>query len=37
VLARPGGAAVALTGHHEILIPLLHAGILASLAGHPIR
>ena len=27
VLDRPGGAGIALTGHHELLIPLLHAAI----------
>jgi hypothetical protein len=32
VLQRPGGEGIALTGHHEILIPLLHAAIVASLA-----
>jgi hypothetical protein len=31
VLDRPGGAGIALTGHHEILIPLLHAAVLARL------
>jgi hypothetical protein len=31
VLIRPGGKALAITGHHEITIPLLHAGILAAL------
>ena len=25
VLDRPGGAGIAMTGHHELLIPLLHA------------
>ena len=33
VLIRPGGKALAITGHHEITLPLLHAGILASLSG----
>ncbi|OHB74255.1 MAG: hypothetical protein A2Z34_00525 [Planctomycetes bacterium RBG_16_59_8] len=33
VLQRPGGRAIALTGRHEILLPLLHAGILAVLEG----
>lgn len=28
VLQRPGGAGIALTGHHELLIPLLHAAVL---------
>lgn len=27
VLDRPGGTGIALTGHHELLIPLLHAAI----------
>jgi hypothetical protein len=32
VLERPGGAqGIALTGHHEILIPLLHAAVAARL------
>jgi len=34
VLERPGAEGIALTGHHEILIPLLHAAVLARLAGH---
>lgn len=34
VLDRPGGAGIALTGHHEILIPLLHAAVLARLLKH---
>lgn len=33
VLKRPGGKAIAITGHHEITLPLLHAGILAALSG----
>ena len=37
VLARPRGKAIAITGHHEILIPLIHAGVRASLAGKKIR
>jgi hypothetical protein len=28
VLERPGGQGIALTGHHEILIPLLHAAVV---------
>jgi hypothetical protein len=32
VLQRPGSAGVALTGHHEIMIPLLHAAVVARLA-----
>ncbi len=36
VLQRPGGAGIALTGHHEILIPLLHAAVLDALPeNHP--
>jgi hypothetical protein len=31
VLDRPGGAGIALTGHHEILIPLLHAAVAAKM------
>jgi hypothetical protein len=34
VLERPGGArGIALIGHHEIMIPLLHAAVAARLAG----
>jgi hypothetical protein len=33
VLQRPGAEGVALTGHHELMIPLLHAAILARLAS----
>ena len=29
VLDRPGGAGIALTGHHELMIPLLHAAVTA--------
>jgi hypothetical protein len=32
VLERPGASGIALTGHHEILIPLLHAAVLARIA-----
>jgi len=31
VLARPGGSAYALTGHHEIMVPLLYQAILENL------
>ena len=31
VLARPKGKAIALTGHHEILLPLLRAGVVEAL------
>src|SRR4051794_11378483 len=32
VLQRPGGEGIALTGHHELLIPLLHAAVVARLS-----
>ena len=32
VLQRPGAEGVALTGHHEIMIPLLHAAVASKLA-----
>ena len=44
VLQRPGAEGIALTGHHEIMIPLLHAAVVARIgtagslrtsAGHP--
>ena len=31
VLQRPGAEGIALTGHHEIMIPLLHAAVAAQL------
>lgn len=31
VLQRPGAEGIALTGHHEIMIPLLHAAVAAKL------
>ena len=31
VLQRPGSEGIALTGHHEIMIPLLHAAVAAKL------
>ena len=37
VLARPRGKAIAITGHHEILIPLVRAGVVAALEGRTIR
>ncbi|MBI3856195.1 MAG: hypothetical protein HY293_10950 [Planctomycetes bacterium] len=37
VLARPKGKAIAITGHHEILLPLLRAGVVAALEGRTIR
>ena len=33
VLQRPGAEGVALTGHHEIMIPLLHAAVVSQLAA----
>jgi hypothetical protein len=35
VLDRPGGAGIALTGHHELLIPLLHAAVVARIPSPP--
>lgn len=37
VLARPRGKAIAITGHHEIVVPLVHAGVRALLAGRKVR
>jgi hypothetical protein len=37
VLQRPGAEGVALTGHHEIMIPLLHAAVASKLATTPER
>ncbi len=37
VLARPRGKAISITGHHEILLPLLRAGVVAELEGRAIR
>jgi hypothetical protein len=31
VLERPGAEGIALTGHHELMIPLLHAAVAAKL------
>jgi hypothetical protein len=33
VLSRPKGKAIAITGHHEILLPLVRAGVVAALGG----
>ncbi|MGE3822030.1 MAG: hypothetical protein AB7I30_21665 [Isosphaeraceae bacterium] len=33
VLQRPGARAVALTGHHELMIPLLHAAVVTRIAA----
>lgn len=35
VLGRPGGEGIALTGHHELMIPLLHAAVINRLAAEP--
>jgi hypothetical protein len=35
VLQRPGAEGIALTGHHELLIPLLHAAVVARLPAAP--
>jgi hypothetical protein len=35
VLDRPGGAGIALTGHHELLIPLLHAAVATKIGVRP--
>ena len=32
VLQRPGAEGIALTGHHELMIPLLHAAVVNRLA-----
>jgi hypothetical protein len=31
VLQRPGAEGIALTGHHELMIPLLHAAVINRL------
>jgi hypothetical protein len=33
VLSRPAAEGIELTGHHEILLPLLHAALAAQLAA----
>lgn len=33
VLQRPGAEGIALTGHHELMIPLLHAAVVAKLSA----
>ncbi len=33
VLQRPGAEGIALTGHHELMIPLLHAAVAAKLGS----
>ena len=37
VLERPGAEGIALTGHHEILIPLLHAAVLSTIARNHLQ
>jgi hypothetical protein len=34
VLQRPGAEGIALTGHHELMIPLLHAAVVSRLPAH---
>jgi hypothetical protein len=34
VLSRPADEGIELTGHHEILLPLLHAAVACKLAAH---
>jgi hypothetical protein len=31
VLERPGGQGIAITGHHELMIPLLHAAVISQI------
>ncbi len=33
VLQRPGAEGIALTGHHELMIPLLHAAVIARIGS----
>jgi hypothetical protein len=35
VLNRPAAEGIELTGHHEVLLPLLHAALAAHLAANP--
>lgn len=35
VLQRPGAQGIALTGHHELMIPLLHAAVISALDPIP--
>ncbi len=37
VLQRPGAEGVALTGHHELMIPLLHAAVVAGLPKEGVK
>ncbi|MBX9622740.1 MAG: hypothetical protein K2X82_02905, partial [Gemmataceae bacterium] len=36
VLRRPGSAGIEVIGHHELLIPLLHAAVVAKLEAAPL-
>jgi hypothetical protein len=36
VLSRPAAEGIELTGHHEILLPLLHAALASHLAGRQV-
>jgi hypothetical protein len=31
VLERPGGPGIAITGHHELMTPLLHAAVISQI------
>ncbi len=35
VLERPSSEGIELTGHHELLIPLLHAAVVQAMAAQP--
>ena len=35
VLQRPGAEGIALTGHHELMIPLLHAAVVGRARSRP--
>ena len=37
VLSRPGAAGIEIIGHHELLIPLLHAAVAAKIASREIK
>jgi hypothetical protein len=37
VLRRPGASGIEIIGHHELLIPLLHAAVAAKIASREIR
>ena len=36
VLSRPAAEGIELIGHHELLLPLLHAALVAKMATTPI-